>query len=114
LYMGRDKYEAAGNEMDQSTGEPMPGAGSGAARWLVEHQASMICWDFIDAVAKGEPSFPVHMLIWATGLAVLDNTNYARVIDSVRRSGVITGALVVAPPPIPGATGSLVDPLFIQ
>jgi kynurenine formamidase len=114
LYMGRDKYEAAGYAMDQSTGEPMPGAGSGAARWLVEHQASMICWDFIDAVAKGEPSFPVHMLIWATGLAVLDNTNYARVIDSVRRSGVITGALVVAPPPIPGATGSLVDPLFIQ
>jgi kynurenine formamidase len=114
LYMGRDKYEAAGNVMDQASGEPMPGAGSGAARWLVEHKASMICWDFIDAVKAGEPSFQVHMLIWATGLVVVDNCTFTRALDAVQGSGVITGGLVVTPPPIPGATGSLVDPLFIQ
>jgi len=114
LYMGRDKYEAAGHEMDQASGDPMPGAGSGAARWLVEHKASMICWDFIDAVAEGEPSFQVHMLIWATGLVVVDNCTFERATEAVRGSGVITGGLVVAPPPIPGATGSLADPLFIQ
>lgn len=97
LYMGRDKYEAAGKVMDVFGGIPTPGAGSGAARWLVEHKASMICWDFIDAVAEGEPSFQVHMLIWATGMLLVDNCTFARAAEAVRGNGVITGDLVVAP-----------------
>jgi kynurenine formamidase len=114
LYMGRDKYETAGNVMDVISGIPTPGAGSGAARWLVEHKASMLCWDFVDAVAEGEPVFQVHMLIWATGMLLVDSCDFARAVEGVRGSGVITGGLVVAPPPIPRVTGSLVDPLFIQ
>jgi len=114
LYMGRDRYEAAGNVMDLYAGCATPGAGSDAARWLVEHEASLVCWDFLDGVSDGEPVFQVHMLIWAIGLLLVDNCDLGPVAAAVHESGQITGGLVVAPPALPRATGSLVSPLFIQ
>jgi kynurenine formamidase len=114
LYMGRDRYEAAGHEMDISGGLPTPGAGAGVARFLVEHRASMLCWDFLDAFVPDQPDFPVHLLIWAIGLLLVDNAHLAAAADQVRRTGRATGAFVVTPPAIPRATGALVQPLFLQ
>jgi kynurenine formamidase len=114
LYMGRDKFEAAGHIMDATSGLPTPGAGSSTARWLVQHEASILCWDFLDAVAPSEPALPVHLLIWAVGLLLVDNCELSAAAQLVRQSGSPAGALVVAPPAIPGATGALVHPLFIQ
>jgi kynurenine formamidase len=114
LYMGRDRFEAAGREMSHFTGQPMPGAGASAARWFVEHEVSLLCWDFLDAIHPSEPRRQVHSLIWATGLLLVDNCNLAPAASLARETGVSTGGLVVAPPPLPKATGSLVDPLFIQ
>jgi hypothetical protein len=114
LYMGRDRYEAAGLEMDIGGAKPTPGAGVGVARWIVERRASMLCWDFLDAMGSDEPDFPVHLLIWAVGLLLVDNAHLAGAADLVRRTGRATGAFVVTPPAIPRATGALVQPLFVQ
>jgi kynurenine formamidase len=114
LYMGRDRFEEAGGLMNVATGDPTPGAGAGAARWVAEHGVSIVCWDFLDAVTSSEPVFQLHLLIFAIGLLLVDNSHLAQAAERVRQSGRPTGALVVAPAAIPRATGSLVQPLFIQ
>src|SRR5262249_11939789 len=114
LYMGRDRYERAGIRMDVSTGEPTPGAGIGAARWAADHGVSIVCWDFLDACTAVEPVFQFHLLIWAIGLLLVDNCELGQAAERVRQSGNALGGLVIAAPAIPRATGSLVQPLFIQ
>ncbi len=114
LYMGRDRYEASGHRMATASGTPTPGAGADAARWIADHHVSLLCWDFLDASNDAEPSFQVHLLIWAIGQLLVDNCNLRPAVDAARESGSIFGGLVVAPPPLPKATGCLVDPLFIQ
>ena len=114
LYMGRDKFEAAGAEADPSLGSAVPGAGHEAARWVVEHGVSMVCWDFLDAVNPDEPVAPLHLLIWAIGILLVDNCDLSSAVRLTDQTGRADGALIVAPPAIPRATGSLVHPLFIQ
>jgi kynurenine formamidase len=114
LYMGRDRYEAAGHRMDPGSGAPTPGAGVEAARWIAEHRVSILCWDFHDGITPSEPSFPIHLLIWGIGLLLIDNCNLRPAVDAAARNGSAIGGLVVAPPPIPRATHCLVGPLFIQ
>lgn len=114
LYMGRDLYEASGKTMDLAAGVPTPGAAASAARWIAEHSVSIVCWDFADAVAENEPVLQLHMLIWAIGLVLVDYCHLGPAAQAARHSGLISGGLVVAPPAIPRATGSLVNPLFIQ
>jgi kynurenine formamidase len=114
LYMGRDRWEQDGNELDLISRKPTPGAGSGAAHWIADHQVSLLCWDFLDAVCDDEPTIPVHLLIWAVGLLLVDNCNLGPTVAAARADRSAVGALVVAPPPLPTVTGCLVDPLFIQ
>jgi kynurenine formamidase len=115
LYMGRDRFEAAGHLYeDLRSGRSMPGPGWSAARWIVEHDVSLLCWDFLDSSHPSEPAASVHLLIWAVGLLLVDNCHLAAAAAATRASGAITGNLVVAPLAIPGGTGCLVRPLFIQ
>jgi kynurenine formamidase len=114
LYMGRDRYEAAGHRMGLASGERTPGAGPGAARWIAEHGVSVLCWDFLDAAHESQSPYPVHVLIWAIGLVLVDNCDHTAAVRATRESGSILGGLAVAPPPMPRASGALVDPLFIQ
>jgi kynurenine formamidase len=114
LYMGRDKFEAASQDGDRATASNVPGAGRDAARWVVEHDVSMVCWDFLDAVSPDEPVAPIHLLIWAIGIILVDNCDLAGAVALTHQTGRADGALIVAPPAIPRATGALVHPLFIQ
>ena len=119
LYMGRDRYEAAGGTIDLAAtagGTPANGAGAGVARWIVEHDVSILAWDFLDAFPPDhkQPIFPVHLLIPAIGLLLVDNCHLGPAAEQVRQTHRSTGALIVAPPAIPGTTGALVQPLFIQ
>jgi kynurenine formamidase len=114
LYMGRDRFEAAGNRLTGlRDGSVVPGAGAGAAEWLVERGASILCWDFLDSNHPAGPFVPIHLLNWAVGLVLVDNCDLSAAGDHARRVGRPTGALVVAPLAIPGATGGLVHPLLL-
>jgi len=112
LDMGRDRAEAAGHPMTKAA-DPVdrPGLGMSGAQWIVEHDVSVLCWDFIDAVHPDEPWPSTHLLIWATGLVIVDNCDFAAL--RARRSPSV-GGLVIAPLPIPQGTGSAVNPLFIS
>ena len=98
LYMGRDRWEAAGGHFDPFSRTPTPGAGASAARWVVDHNVSIVCWDFLDALVPTEPDFQLHMLIWAIGLLLVDNAHLGDAAERVRHNGRATGAFVIAPP----------------
>jgi kynurenine formamidase len=110
LYMGRDRFEAAGSS---GAAEHRPGVGRSGAEWIADHGVSIVCWDFLDATVAEEPSLCVHRLIRAIGLLLVDNCDLAGAAAAARQSGEKTGALAVAPIGIPGGTGCNVTPLFI-
>ena len=114
LRMGRDRWEAAGNVYASTGGDPLPpGAGIGAAEWIADRGASIVAWDFLDSSHASQPPGAVHMLIWAVGLVLIDNCDFAAARAALAAAGKATGLLVVAPLRIPGATGCTVNPLVL-
>jgi kynurenine formamidase len=114
LYMGRDRFEAAGNELaglrDAVT---VPGVGRSAAEWIIDRGVSILCWDFLDSNHPSEPFACVHLLVWAAGLVLVDNCELSAAATHQRARGVADGALVVAPIAVPGGTGSVVHPFLL-
>lgn len=114
LRMGRDAWEDAGNLYTSMGGDPLPpGAGVEAARWIADHGVSVLGWDFLDSGHPAQPPGAVHMLIWAIGLVLIDNCDFAAARAALAAAGKATGLLVVAPLRIPGATGCTVNPLLL-
>jgi kynurenine formamidase len=114
-YMGRDRYEMAGHPYFGGE-EHRPGLGPTTAAWIVDHGVSVLAWDFLDAdigVPTADPPLPVHMLLWATGLLLLDNCHYATAIPAMRAARRHAAMLVVAPLEIAAGTGSVVNPLLL-
>jgi len=115
LYMGRDRYEAAGNHYEGlREGGPQPGVGGSAAEWMADNKVSLLCWDFLDSSHPQEPFACTHRLLWALGLVLVDNCNLADAAALAQRAGRITGALTVAALAVPGGTGCTVRPLFVM
>jgi kynurenine formamidase len=115
VYMGRDHWEEASGPLRAARDSPdgRPGIGESGARWLGERRASILAWDMLDACHRGAPWLPVHQLIWAFGQVLVDNCDlsalHAAMVSRRRKAGL----LVVAPLPIPGATGCAVNPLVM-
>ncbi|HVM64249.1 MAG TPA: cyclase family protein [Acidimicrobiales bacterium] len=107
--MGRDRFEAAGL---QTAPDYRPGIGEDGARWIAAHGVSVVCWDFLDAFTASEPRAPVHLLNWAIGLVLVDNCDFSRLRAALGPHGA-TGALVLAPLPLEGATGCNVSPIVL-
>jgi kynurenine formamidase len=118
VYMGRDRFEAAGHRYPSvpeavAANEPRPGLGSSAAEWLADTKVSVVCWDFLEAVHPDEPQAAVHLLIWAVGVGLVDNCELGPARDALRAAGSHAGLLAVAPLRLDGATASLVSPLLV-
>lgn len=120
LYMGRDRWEAAGNVLSHVEGGPdeaKPGAGRGAGRWIVEHQISLLAWDFLDAIesadAPREEKGCVHRLLPAAGLVLIDNCDMTSAAPMMSALGRRTAALAALPLSVPGGTGSLITPWLL-
>lgn len=115
LYMGRDRFEAAGHVYP--TGGTVvngrSGVGSSGAEWIADHDPGLVCWDFHDAKAGEERSLEVHLLIWAIGLCLVDNCDLGPAADALRTARTATGLLTASPLAIRRSTGSLVNPLLI-
>jgi kynurenine formamidase len=116
LDMGRDRFEATGVQMPPAAAtELRPGLGVSGVEWIADNDVSVLCWDFLDAVHPEEPRPFAHYLIWATGLAVVDNCDYSSLRSIAHGSASASiGALVMAPLPIPGGSGCNINPLFIM
>jgi kynurenine formamidase len=114
LYMGRDRFEAAGNVYPPLDGN-RPGLGLRGAGWLADHDVSVLAWDFLDAnIPDVDPAPSVHMLMWAIGLVIVDSVDFSQVVPRMRTTGRSTAQFVVAPLKLPGATGVHVNPLLMM
>ncbi|MCU1376097.1 MAG: hypothetical protein JWO68_3383 [Actinomycetia bacterium] len=113
LYMGRDRFEAAGHTYTPYTDAPMPGVGSDAARWVGEQRISLLAWDFLDATHPDEPGPTIHWLLWAIGLVLVDNADFSRAVPALAASHRASAAITVSPLDIRGATGCNVNPTLL-
>ncbi|MFT4234289.1 MAG: cyclase family protein [Microbacterium sp.] len=115
IYMGRDRYEAAGNVyptgLEAQKGRP--GIGPSGSEWIADHDVSVACWDFHDAKAEAGKALEVHMLIWAVGQCLVDNSSLGPLAEILRNENRATGLLTVPPPAIYRSTGVLVNPTFV-
>lgn len=113
LYMGRDRYEAAGNVYPTGavTGA-RPGVGPSGAEWIADHDVSVLAWDFHDA-KSGAGRLEVHSLIFAIGLCLVDNSYLGPAAAELREAGVAEGLLVASPTAIYRSTGVLINPLLL-
>lgn len=118
LYMGRDRYEAAGHGHDGDRPDPdggrQPGAGRLAAKWILEHKISVLAWDFLDSLddpsASGDAKGTVHRLLPTAGLILIDNCDLGRAAAVMSSQNRRTAAFNTQPLAVPGGTGSLVTP----
>jgi kynurenine formamidase len=117
LDMGRDRFEAA-------TGHPLGGpesardAGGGlsadGARWVAEHQVSILAWDMLDSREAKADHASAHILTWAMGLLLVDNCDFAALRAALGRGTRVAGALVLAPLVVEGANGANLNPLVLS
>lgn len=114
IYMGRDRYEAAGHRYGPIGEFPdgRPGLDRSGAEFLADHLASVLCWDFLDAHQHGADVLPAHILAWAIGLVLVDNCHLGDAAAQLAAADVACGLLAVAPLRIQGATGCVVNPLL--
>jgi kynurenine formamidase len=115
VYMGRERYEPERGPLKPIAASPegRPGIGKEGAQWIAERPVAAVLWDMLDAYNSDEEPFSVHFLIWALGLALVDNCDLGAVRSTLASRPEKTGLLVVAPLNIPGATGSVVNPLLV-
>lgn len=115
VYMGREHYEPERGPLQPIAVSPegRPGIGKDGAAWIARQPVSALLWDMLDAYSEDEEPFSVHLLIWAQGLALIDNCELGRAREALSHRSEKTGLIVVAPLNIPGATGCAVNPLLI-
>jgi kynurenine formamidase len=115
VYMGRERYEPSKGPLKPIAASPegRPGIGKDGARWIAEQPVAAVLWDMLDAYSSDEEPFSVHLLIWAQGLALIDNCDLGALRKGLADRAEKTALVVVAPLNIPGATGSVVNPLLV-
>jgi hypothetical protein len=115
--MGRDRFEAAmghrlgGPETEQDAGGGLSGEG---ARWVAEHQVSILAWDMLDSRDAKATHASAHILTWAIGLLLLDNCDFAALRQAHGWGTRVAGALVVSLLAIEGANGVNLNPLILS
>jgi kynurenine formamidase len=117
LDMGRDCFEAAtghvlgGPETEQDAGG---GLSADGARWVAEHQVSILAWDMLDSRDAKAAHASAHILTWAIGLLLLDNCDFAALRRAHGPGTKVAGALVVALLAVEGANGVNLNPLVLS
>ncbi len=114
IYQGRDRYEAAGNVYPSGAkAVRRPGIGESGAQWIAAQDPGVVLWDFHDARNSETVSLEVHSLIFAIGLALIDNCLLGPAAARLKAAGTSTGLLVAAPTAIHRSTGVIINPLLL-
>jgi kynurenine formamidase len=105
---------------EQAQGEEDPSHRAGllpeCIPWLFEREVAVYGGDCIEQLPSGYPALPapLHQVgLVAMGLVLLDNPELEELTGAVAEEGRAEFLLTCAPLPIPGATGSPVNPLAV-
>ncbi len=113
VYCGREAYSAA-NADAFTKGNAMPGLHGSCLPFIRKSDAAVLGWDMLDASPNdsGIP-LPVHGVLYAYGVAILDNALLEPVAAVCAEQGRYEFLLTVNPLVITGGTGSAVNPIAV-
>jgi hypothetical protein len=87
--------------------------GKDTCPWFIERSISVLCWDLSDAPNASAEDMGPHFLIWAVGLALVDHCDFGQVVSIMRAESRSGGLLCVAPQPVLGTTGCIINPIVV-
>ncbi len=115
VHSGRESYQAAHPAAflgDRS--QPAPGLHASCMRYVRDRDAAALVWDLMDARPNEyELGWAVHPVIYAFGVALIDNALLEPLAAACAEEGRYEFLLIVAPLRVPGGTGSPVNPLAV-
>lgn len=113
VYSGREKYAAdhGGNWAGEMA---RPGLHASCLRFVRDSDISILGWDMMDA-SPNEYDLPwsVHGVIFAYGVALLDNALLEPLADACAEEGRHEFMLTINPLNVVGGTGSPVNPIAV-
>ncbi len=109
VYSGYEAYLEDGNALEARV---RPGLHASCAPFIRERDVSLLVWDMMDAypTEHGVP-WPVHGVIFAYGVALLDNAHLRTLAQACAEEGRWEFLLMVLPLVVEGGTGSPVNPV---
>jgi kynurenine formamidase len=117
VYSGREEWERLHGGYQAPVGQQnlaRPGLHPTCLAYLRVTDASVLVWDMMDLRPNGyRPTLTVHCAIPWFGVVLIDNADLHRLVHECRRRERYEFALVLAPLPIPGGTGSAINPLAL-
>ena len=113
VYSGREIY-AADNGGTWGGGPTRPGLHASCLKFVRENDVSILGWDMMDA-GPNEYDIPwsVHGVIFAYGVALLDNSLLEPVANACKEESRYEFMLTINPLNVIGGTGSPVNPIAV-
>ena len=113
VFCGREAYSASNSDAFTDWRE-MPGLHGSCLPFIRESDAAVLGWDMLDA-SSGDTgdSMPVHGVLFAYGVAILDNALLEPLAKVCAAEGRYEFMLSVNPLVIKGGTGSAVNPIAL-
>ena len=109
VYSGRERFVASGGEY---AGGDRPGLGVTCAKFIRDHDVSLLGWDMMDA--RPDPygmAFPVHGVLFNYGVALLDNALLEPLADACAEEGRYEFMFMGLPLKVARGTGSPANPI---
>ncbi len=109
VYSGRERFMASGGEY---AGGDRPGLGVTCAKFIRDHDVSLLGWDMMDA--RPDPygmAFPVHGVLFNYGVALLDNALLEPLADACDEEGRYEFMFMGLPLKVARGTGSPANPI---
>ena len=113
VYIGREAY-AADNDGVWGGGSSRPGLHASCLPFVRDSDVSILGWDMMDAEPNGyDIPWSVHGVIFAYGVALLDNSLLQPLAEACAEAGRYEFMLTINPLRVIGGTGSPVNPIAV-
>ena len=116
VYSGREAFAAdnGGIWANSVSGEPRPGLHASCLPFVRESDMSLLGWDMMDASPNEyDIGWSVHGVIFAYGVALLDNALLEPLADACAEEGRYEFMISINPLNVIGGTGSPVNPIAV-
>ncbi len=116
VYSGREAFSAerGGIWANSVSGEPRPGLHASCLPFVRDSDMSLLGWDMMDASPNEyDIGWSVHGVIFAYGVALLDNALLEPLANACAEEGRYEFMLTINPLNVIGGTGSPVNPIAV-
>ena len=113
VYSGREEFQAANRNWNGYV-PPSPGLHASCMPFVRDNDVSALIWDLMDAAPNDYGlNFSMHGVLWAYGVALVDNALLQPLAEACAEEGRYEFMLTFAPLPVVGGTGSPVNPIAL-